>query len=413
MKDIIKEIRERTLSVLDVTKKEIEKGLELHRKIIVCDSLLACDPIPRSKRLEAKINELLDKDFPVYDIFRLSIIDEIIMDEMLKNSEVRKEYVDAWKLSGVTCASQTMPRSGVFTLSDVWKSLSIFHSKLNLFKDVLIKATCADDIRKAKEEGKHAIIWNIQNLPSNWGGVDLECELETLDILYGFGLRIVQLTYQFRNMVGDGCAERYESGISYFGEKVIEKLNRLGVLIDVSHCGYKTTLDAVELSKDPIAATHTTCRTVYDHPRGKRDDELQAIAEKGGYIGICAVPAFLGGSGTLKEWLNHVDYAVNLVGIDHVGIGTDCGYERIPQRLIETMEKKGKDPKGAHWWSGFWPIKIETPPQVKKDETISGSLAWINLPYFTVGLVSRGYSDNEIKKIMGENFLRIIERVIG
>ena len=115
------------------------------------------------------------------------------------------------------------------------------------------------------------------------------------------------------------------------------------------------------------------------------------------------IPAFLGGTGDLKQFLDHVDYAVDLIGADHIGIGTDTGHR----------EPRPEIPREMRWWTGFKPEHLELGPEMRADERSTGSLAWVNWPYYTVGLVSRGYSDQEIEKIIGGNFLGIIEKVIG
>jgi membrane dipeptidase len=188
-------------------------------------------------------------------------------------------------------------------------------------------------------------------------------------------------------------------------------MNTLGMLVDTGHCGYQTTLDAVEVSKTPAIATHTGCRSVYDYPRSKTDEELQAIAEKGGYVGIYAYDNFLAKKGAnITHFLDHIDYAVTLIGVNHVGIGTDAFiHPKMPEHLVEKMDQD--EPR----WSGFWVHDwLETSAlAVALIEARVGSLVWTNWPYFTVGLVTRGYSDQEIQKIIGANFLRILEKVVG
>ena len=156
------------------------------------------------------------------------------------------------------------------------------------------------------------------------------------------------------------------------------------------------------------------------------DSTLKAIADQRGYIGVYAEPNFLGGKGTLKEFLDHIDYLVDLVGINHVGIGSDVGYynsgfAQFPEIVIEKMMSTlGRDfwyRSGRGWWLG-WDISnpaksIDSQPGMVYNEREAGSLAWINWPYYTVGLVTRGYSETEIKKIIGENYLRYIQKIIG
>lgn len=408
--------RESAIQILEMSKEQEQKGLELHRKSIVFDSLLGQDTLPISEKIAKKANEIFDRGTQSDDFDRLLLIDQMILDEMRDPSrarEIREEYVEGWRTSGVTCASLTMPPIGNYTLSDITKAVSIFNLKIENVGDPLIKAVCADDVKRAKKEGKHAILYSAQNIPQCIYGINVENELDHFDTLFGLGIRVLQLTYNFRNVVGDGSTERYKSGLSHFGVRVVERMNKIGMLIDASHCGYKTTLDAVEVSKDPIAETHITCRANYDHPRGKSDEELKSVADKDGYVGITTVPRFLGGKGTIKEWLDHIDYAVDLIGVDHVGIGTDREHGLKPQNTYEKFHssKSVTDLTGQKWWVGFWPIEKALPR--KWSARSHSSLRWENWPYYTAGLVTRGYSDQEIKKIIGGNFLRILERVVG
>jgi len=387
---------------LGVTSQEVERGLELHGKSIVCDSLSG-DPAPFSQAMVQKTNEMLDAGKSLQDISRE--LEKMRLSEIVGDPKIRQEYVEAWRKSGVTCVVRG-DGTGLRDLPAALKGISQYEYKFSRLKDILVKATSSKDIAEAKSGGKNAVILNLQNTLALGGGVDAERELDNLELLYGLGIRVMQLTYNLRNFVGDGCTERYQSGLSHFGTMVIEKMNKLGMLIDTSHCGVKTTLDAAEISKDPIAATHTSCRSVYDHPRGKTDEELKAIAEKNGYIGIYTMNTFLARQGTIKDFLDHIDYAVKLVGVDHIGIGTDNAYApKPPERLIEKADKE------RNWWMGF---RSEHRIDYKEmGETMREELAWTNWPHFTIGLISRGYSDQEVQKIIGGSFLATFERVAG
>jgi len=412
-------IRKRTIDTLKFDTEQETQGIALHKESIVCDSL-AEPPQPLTPQLVELIHTLIDEGVERRGIGERT---EKLRQKLIKEDPAYKaEYASAWDMSGVTCISSTQ---GTTDLLSSVKRISETKYAMDLHDDIVTKATRADDIRKAKRDGKHAIIWNLQNTLPFGGGVDHEKELDNIDFFYKLGVRIVQLTYNLRNFVGDGCTERYESGLTNFGVKVIERMNQLGILVDTSHCGYQTTLDAVEFSKDSVAATHTGCKEVYWHTRSKTDEELQAIAEKGGFIGVYLEQGFLGGQGTLKEALDHIDYLVNLVGIDHVGIGTDLAHARSTDKIKaakEEEEAKMKSipllsPETKRFWLGWHPEKptyhYNITDNMIKGERNEGSLAWINWPYYTVGLVTRGYSDQEIQKIIGGNFLRIVEMVIG
>ena len=416
LKNLVEEARSRTLKILNYDTVQEDRGLALHRASIICDSLLSPPYItPYSKNMAKKAKEMI----------KLGRSSGEIGDEMnrMRNTEIATdkdtcdEYLGVWKAAGVTCASQTVAINN--TLAEAVDEMARNKLRIDKLRDFEFEATCVKDIKRAKREGKHAYLWNFQDSLPLGGGIDVDRELDNIDLFYGLGLRVIQLTYNRRNFVGDGCTERYESGLTDFGLLVIERMNKLGMLVDVSHCGYQTTMDAIEASKVPVAATHTICKKVYPHTRGKTDEEMKAIVERGGYVGICQLPQFIGGKGTIKEFLDHVDHAVEVVGVDHVGIGTDMKYRsNEPQELINHRRPIGASPRvGRSWWGGFRRgepfYSIEFTPEMTPDETTHGSLAWFNWPYFTVGLVTRGYSDQEIEKIIGGNFLRLLENVIG
>jgi membrane dipeptidase len=386
--------------ILGVSKSDVDRGMNLHQESIVCDAQFN-EPAVFSEPLIAKTKELLDRKLRGWAVF--SQIDNFRVAEIAKGGKARDLYTEAWKLSGVTAGSTTLG----------YDMAAIGHAvhKNDILSDLGIglKATRADHILAAKKTGRHAIIWNFQDSialepPRVW----VEDNLALLEAYYNVGIRMIQLTYNLRNLSGDGCTERYQSGLSQFGVKVVEKMNELGMIVDTGHCGVQTTLDAVEVSKTPVAASHTSCRSVYDHPRGKSDEELQAIAEKGGFIGVYTHPAFItkGGRGTVKDFLDHVDYLVKLVGVDHVGIGTDCwDISNISDMLVDAMDKEV-----GRFWTGFTK-EHEISRWVHPPKT--GPLAWSNWPSLTIGLISRGYSDQEIKKIIGENFLNIFREICG
>ena len=416
LEKLFADTRSKTLKILKFSKDDEERGLEIHKKSIVCDSLLSPPFIvPYSDRMTQRAKEMADAGINSREIS--NEINNMRAVDTVDDPKTRKEYTEVWRRAGVTCASKTVAVH--HTLKDAIWRLSRSKQKIDGLRDIELLATCAADIKRAKKEGKHAYIWNFQNTVPLGGGVDVDRELNNIDLIYGLGVRVMQLTYNLRNFVGDGCTERYESGLSYFGVRVVERMNKLGMLVDTGHCGYQTTLDAVAASNVPIAATHTTCKSIKLHDRGKTDEEMKAIAEKGGYIGICQIPAFVGDTGTIKEFLDHIDYAVELVGADPVGIGTDTWYRsHEPQSLIKLRKlERAKPPSNLGFWSGWRKgeprASVELGPKMKPDEIDRGSLAWVNWPYFTVGLVTRGYSDKEIQGIIGGNFLNLLEKIIG
>jgi membrane dipeptidase len=262
--------------------------------------------------------------------------------------------------------------------------------------DRLVHATSAGDIRGAKRSGKVAMIFGLQNAKP------IEDNVNLLRIFHKLGVRVVQLTYQRRNLLGDGCGERTDCGLSHFGLKAVETMNELGLLIDLSHVGVTTTLEAIEISKDPVAFTHTCARDLCNHVRNKTADEIKAMAEKSGVMGISYLSHMVKPDGnvsgtTIDHYLDHIDYVVKLVGVDHVGVGFDYKedrkreeWDRLPTVYPELSVKQPYD---------FQNLTVRDLKDIR------------GLSSITKGLVSRGYSGQDVSKILGGNFLRVFERV--
>ncbi|MFX1334463.1 MAG: dipeptidase [Promethearchaeota archaeon] len=250
------------------------------------------------------------------------------------------------------------------------------------------------DFRRAKKEGKMAVLFQLE--PQTFGK-----NLDNVDIAYGFGIRMALLTFNTRTYAGDGCGERTNEGLSYFGVDLVERMNKVGMLIDLSHVGVQTTLDTIETSKDPVIANHVGARAL--HPQCKRlktDEELKALAEKGGIAGVSAIPNQLSSEEEqgIETFLDHLDYMVNLIGINNVAIGLDntfgdqVGFHREAARTIFKLSYIGQGLNAPYMYG------IENPEEFQN---------------ITRGLVQRGYNDNEIEKILSGNALSILERVVG
>jgi len=255
-------------------------------------------------------------------------------------------------------------------------------------------AFCAQDFLAAKESGKQAVMFQLE--PQTFGR-----KLERIEIAYGLGIRMALLTFNTRTYIGDGCGERTDGGLSYLGHEVVERMNELGMLIDLSHCGQQVSLDTIEASKDPVMCNHTGARALYPQcKRLKSDEVLKALADKGGLAGVSAIPNQLSGDEEqgIEDMLNHIDYIVKLIGIDHVAIGLDnvfhdqVAYHRQADQSIFKLSYIGQELNAPYMYG------IESPEE------------WPNI---TRGLVSRGYSAEDIKKIIGGNSLRVIQEVVG
>ena len=307
-------------------------------------------------------------------------------------------YFDKLIAAGVTAVNATVTTTYATPLQAL-SSLKQWQEVFEKHSDKLIPVTTAQDIERAKREGKLGIIMGSQNAAMIGDDINL------LTIYKKLGLRIIQLSYYEQNLLGEGCGERTNGGLTTFGVEVVEEMNRLRLLIDISHCGDQVVMDAIKFSKVPIVATHANPRALVNHPRNKTDEHIKAIAEKGGVIGMLSYSrisqAREGIQPDMEDLLNFIDYTVKLVGPDHVGIGTDV----TPFWSEEAYEKWAQfypDLRSNWGWTGR---DIFT--NKEGDEDIS------RMVEITKGLVARGYSDEDIQKIIGLNFLRVFREVWG
>lgn len=252
----------------------------------------------------------------------------------------------------------------------------------------------AADIVRAKRDGKIAIIIGLQNS-------EHFSRVEDVKMFYDLGQRVSQLTYNTQNLIGSGSTDRADGGVSDFGEQIITAMNKTGMLVDVSHCGPRTTLDGIALSKQPIAITHSNCSALNEHPRTKTDEAIKACAAKGGVMGITGVRMFV----TAKEptsiidVVNHIDHVVKIAGIDHVGIGSDAdlnGYDDMSPAVKAQMRAAYK---------ASYAIREKADTDGFDDPMKMYSL--------TEELLRRKYSDENIRAILGGNFLRLLTTVWG
>ena len=259
----------------------------------------------------------------------------------------------------------------------------------------MVPATRAEDIRRAKQAGQQAVIFQLE--PQAIGR-----NLDRVDLFYGLGIRMMLLTFNTRNLVGDGCGEETDAGLSRFGRALVERLNAARILIDLSHCGIRTSLDAIAASTMPVLFNHTGARAL--NPPCARlitDEQIRAVAEKGGLVGISAIPNQLSSRPEqgIDDLLDHLEYVARLVGVEHVAIGLDNTFhdQVAMHRKLEAERPEEFKRMGITLAANFM-YGIESP------------LEWKNI---VRGLVARGYGDEEIEKIVGGNALRVISEVVG
>ncbi len=242
-----------------------------------------------------------------------------------------------------------------------------------------------DDILSSKQDGKLAISFNFQGTNALDGNVDM------VEPLYKLGVRQMLMAYNKKNLVGDGCHERTDCGLSQFGVELVHELNRVGMIVDCSHTGYRTSMEVMEVSTEPVIFSHSNPRALWEHDRNIRDDQAIACAQTGGLVGVVGVGIFMGdndaSTGTL---FRQIDYYAELIGTTHIGLGLDYVYD------VEDMQR---------CMAG-----LNSPAHGNYDN-MTNFFQPEQLPELTEVMLANGYSDQAVHGILGENFLRVARQV--
>jgi membrane dipeptidase len=304
------------------------------------------------------------------------------------------------RASGVNAVNLTVgpvgDRPSLAAFEGIFRDLARWEGEVARHPDVFLPVRAAGDLETARSSGRLGLVYGLQD------GVAFHDDLSRLAMLHRFGVRIIQPTYNLRNLLGDGCMEPDGAGLSRAGHESIRRMNALGILVDLSHCGRRTTRDGIAASSVPVAFTHTGCAAVADHPRNKTDDELRALAGKGGVAGIYFMPYLRAGAQPVAEdVVRHVEHAVNVAGEDHVGVGTDGPlsavdltpeYRARVQADIDRRRKAGIGAPGEVAGIYTFVPDLNTPRRLQK----LGEL-----------LAARGHGSRRIDKILGDNFARL------
>lgn len=272
------------------------------------------------------------------------------------------------------------------------KFFAAWNSFLAAHPDYFLRVDSPARLAEVKSSGKVGVMLGLQNSEQFRTPADVP-------YFYSLGQRVSQLTYNTQNMIGVGSTEREDSGITDFGVAVIGQMNKVGMVVDVSHCGDKTTLDSFDVSAKPVLITHSNCRALNNHPRCKTDEAIKKMAAKGGVMGITGVRMFVKADEptTVEDALNHYEHVAKLVGIEHLGVGSDIdldGYDKMPEAERKALHAAYKASYGFR----------------EKDD-IDG----LNHPRRFIdiadGLIRRGYSDRDIEGVLGGNFQRVLNQI--
>jgi membrane dipeptidase len=304
------------------------------------------------------------------------------------------EMIRNVQASGITAVNLTI---GGRNPQGVFSTMAKWERDLDRHPDVLMKIKTVADLTTAKRLKKLGLIYGFQD------GVAIDTDLSRVSMYHAYGLRIVQLTYNVRNMFGDGCLQPENGGLTPLGRELVETLNAQGVLVDLGHCGQRTTAEAIEHSTKPVAISHSACRAVADRPRSKLDVDLKKMSDKGGVVGIYLMPFLtMQGQPNSEDVIRHIEHAVKVCGEDHVGIGSDLSitphvvdekYLEIHRTFVEGRVRDGIAAPGEDPAVPMFVSDLNTPRRL---ERIAEKLA------------ARGHGSARIGKIIGGNFVRLM-----
>jgi membrane dipeptidase len=399
----VREAWQTGIEVLGLGERDLAHGLELHRHSLVFD---AYGFMPRAAVDGAAIAAAMAAGASESEL--ADLLEEGSMTRQVVVADEQAEFKAAWQQAGVTCVFQNAGEEGNCPLR-LLKRLARFTWTTDMLRDFVPRAVTPDDIQKAHEQGHHCLYFTGNGVPVPEAAGNTVEGLGYIRLFFQSGIRMMHLTYNRRNLIGDGCAETANGGLSDFGRQVVGEMNRVGVIVDCAHTGWQSSLEAARLSRRPMVASHSVCAALNNHHRGKPDEVIKALCDTGGYIGICCIPAFLGRSGDLTALLDHIDYGVKTFGADHVAIGTDVAYTSTAMagEQAKIPPRRRQRPR----WENFWPADDPLYDPCWQLPRQSLSMAWTNWPLFTAGLVQRGYRDDDIQKIIGGNVMRVAREV--
>lgn len=300
--------------------------------------------------------------------------------------ELKERHKTGYSLVSLTMATDTTNSSP----ADTYAALAAIRATVDKNSDTMVLVDSVEDIRAAKNAGKLGINFHFQ------GTEPIARNLANIGAYYKLGVRWMLLAYNFQNNVGTGCIEGQTNdiGLSAFGKEAIAEMNRVGMIVDCSHSGYRTTMDAMEFSTQPCIFSHSNPRALFDHPRNIWDDQIKACAAMGGIIGINGVGQFIGEplEVSLDTIIRNIDYLVNLVGAEHVAFGLDYMTPIHTQIVYDSYngDVGAKIGLGELPWGFLHPTRI---------------------PQLLTELLNRGYPVEAVRGIMGENFLRVADGI--
>ncbi|HYL98879.1 MAG TPA: membrane dipeptidase [Blastocatellia bacterium] len=310
------------------------------------------------------------------------------------------EQLDNVAKSGLTAVNVTISGNGR-SFEDAIRNIALWQNEASVHSGQFLLVRGGGDITLAKKERKLGLILGFQD------GEMIGRDLSLLDVFHKLGVRVIQPTYNVRNLIGDGCLEVGDAGLSSFGRQVVHRMNELGIALDLSHCGRRTTADGIAASAGPVIISHSGCAAVHKNPRNKEDRELKALAERGGVFGIYLMP-YLGNDGspypTKEMFLAHLRHALDVCGTNHVGIGSDQSITPV----VETAEylKAWKEGGESRKRLGY-----EAPDEAGRFPYMAAINTPRRLEVIASEMGKMGYPASAVEKVIGENFLRVFQEI--
>ena len=395
--ELWQKIRQSALDILQADEKTLRHGLELHENSYVFDAY-GFSPSGGGK-CPGKLKELADNGASRNEVHHAW--EEFRQNSSFDDPQMAALLKAAWDFAGVDCNFQNSGLEGNDPVELLFR-LSNYTAASDRVRTVYERAVFPADLEAIRQRGHRAVYMTTKGVPLPDNKISASESLDLIGVFFRLGVRMMHLTYNRRNLLGDGCAEVADAGLSAFGREVIAEMNRVGVLVDVAHSGQKTSYEAAKASTVPMVASHSVAGALSTHYRGKGDEVIQAIKETGGYVGVCSIPGFLQNSMDINAMLDHIEYIARKFGVDHVAIGSDSGIS------LAGIDGCPDFPVYRPIWEQFW-----MPPGVPEAErSKEWSVNWLNWPMYTVGLVQRGFSDEEIQKIIGGNVRRVITEIL-
>ena len=303
------------------------------------------------------------------------------------------DAIDQRIQAGITVSNETLAADRE-TFREATALVYDYLTLASIERDRLLIIESVDDIERAKRKGCHGLILGFQ------GATAFEDDVSTVFLFQKLGVRIVGLAYNGRTAVGDGCYEKQDQGLTVHGRRVIHAMNEAGITVDLSHVGERTSLEAIEVSTRPIIFSHSNCRALTPHVRNISDEQIQAVASKGGVIGIGPHSVFCerirGQRPSIDDFLAHFEHVIDLVGIDHVGIGTDMfGGETLSERLFRAKFSRVV----PAFFAGY----------SIAEKYVTGFERVEHFPRLAEEFSKRGYTEDDTRKILGGNFVRVFQ----